>query len=432
MSAGLNHAGTLTIAGGHLLDLHNGVDRIADVHVAGGLILAIGAPPDGFCADRTLDANGCVVAPGLVDLAVRLREPGNEHKGSLRAELLAAVAGGVTSVACPPDTDPPLDEPGLVDMMRYRAQQAGLARVHPVGALTARLGGERLTEMAELSAAGCVAFSQADAAVVDTQVLYRAMQYAATFGYRVWLRPQDAWLSRNGVAHEGVVATRLGLPAIPAAAETIDLDRILRLARMTAARVHLCRVSTAEAVAMIRAARAEGLTITADVSAAHLHLSDEDIGHFNPMMHLAPPLRSVADRDALRAGLADGTIDALCSDHRPLDDDEKQLPFGEALPGASGVELLLGLALRWGGESGLSLGQVLARLTTGPARVLGMNLGQIAAALPADLCVFDPHATMQITLAGLHSQGKNSPFIGQTLPGRVRATIVGGQVVYGA
>ncbi len=431
MSAGFITGETLTITGGRLVDPGTGVDRLADVHVAAGQIIAIGAAPAGFSAERTLEAHGCVVAPGLIDLSVRLREPGHEHKGSLRAELLAAVAGGVTSVACPPDTDPPLDEPGLVDMLRYRAQQAGLARVHPLGALTARLGGERLVEMAELAAAGCVAFSQADAAVVDTQVLYRAMQYAATFGYCVWLRPQDAWLSRNGVAHEGEVATRLGLPAIPAAAETIDLDRMLRLARMTGARVHLCRISTAEAVAMIRAARADGLAITADVSAAHLHLSEEDIGHFDSMMHLAPPLRSVADRNALRTGLADGTIDAVCSDHRPLDDDEKQLPFGEALPGASGVELLLSLALRWGLESGLPLPVVLARLTTGPARVLGMNMGRIVPTAPADLCVFDPDGQTPVTVAGLHSQGKNSPFIGQTLPGRVRATVVGGQIVYG-
>ncbi len=422
----------LAIRGGRVLDPLTGAEQMADVFIESGQILALGTAPAEYHAEQTIEAAGCVIVPGLVDLAVRLREPGYEHKGTLRTELLAAVAGGVTAIACPPDTDPPLDEPGLVEMLKYRARQSNLAQVYPLGALTAKLGGERLTEMAELSDAGCVAFSQADAPINDTQVLYRALQYAATFGYRIWLRAQDAYLARNGVAHEGNIATRLGLPGIPAVAETIALDRILRLVRITGAQVHLCRLSTAEAVAMVRAAKAEGLPITADVSALHLHLCEADIGYFDPMMHLVPPLRTSHDRAALREGVASGVIDAICSDHRPLDADEKQMPFGEAVPGASGVELLLALTLRWGRESNLPLAQVIERVTAGPARVLDPRLGRMAIGERADLCVFDPAAEFVVTAEWLRSQGKNTPLLGQTLQGRIRATVVAGALAYRA
>ena len=430
----------ILIRNGRVIDPASGRDERADLAIASGRIVSIGAVGAEFNADRTIDAQGCVVAPGLVDLAARLREPGHEHEGMLESELNAAAAGGVTSLVCPPDTDPALDEPGLVEMLKFRARKLSLCRLFPLGALTRRLEGEVLTEMAELTEAGCVGFSQADVAVRDTLVLMRALNYAATFGYAVWLRPQDAWLGQ-GVAASGAVATRMGLSGVPVAAETIALQTIIELVRATGARVHLCRLSSAAGIALLRQAKAEGLPLTADVSINSLHLTDVDIGFFNAAMRLTPPLRQGADRDALRAALADGTLDALVSDHTPVDEDAKNLPFAEAEPGATGLELLLSLALKWGADAGLPLAKTLARVTSEPVRVLGDALGSLASSAGrlieggvADICVFDPEATWTVTPGALKSQGRHTPFAfdvtGMALPGRVRATLVAGTVAY--
>ncbi len=314
--------------------------------------------------------------------------------------------------------------------MKHRARVFDRAQVYPIGALTAGLRGAEITEMGELAAAGCVAFSQAEAPLTDTQVLLRALQYAATFGHRVWLRPQDSYLGRAGVAHDGEVATRLGLPAIPAAAETIALGTIFALIRETGARVHLCRLSSAQGVAMVRAARRDGVAVTCDVAVHHLHLCDVDIGWFDTQAHLVPPLRGTRDRDALRAGVADGTIDVVCSDHTPVDDDGKQLPFGESEPGATGLELLLSLTLKWAQEDSVPLVRALARVTSAPASALGCPGGSLAIGGPADLCVFDPDAHWTVSPATLSSQGRNTPFLGLEIPGRVRTTLVGGRVVF--
>jgi dihydroorotase len=423
---------TLHITGARLVDPKNRVDAKRDVFVSEGKIAALGKAPPGFRAQRTIDAANLVVCPGLIDLSARLREPGFEYKATLESEMRAAVAGGVTSLACPPDTDPPLDEPGLVEMLKYRARGLNLVHVYPLGALTWTPAGARLTEMVVLRDAGCVAFSHADTPIPDTQVLWRALQYAATFGIAVWLRPQDGYLERGGVAHDGEVATRLGLPGIPAFAETIALATILHLVRATRARVHLCRLSTAEGVAMVRAAKSEGLPITCDVGAHHAHLSEVDLGYFDSHCHIVPPLRSLRDRDALRAALAEGTVDALCSDHSPVDEDAKQLPFAESEPGATGLELLLPLTLKWANEARVALPQALAKVTSMPAAILGVPAGDLAVGRDADVCIFDPEAHVKITADSLKSQGKNTPFIGYELPGRVRYTLVGGKVVYEA
>lgn len=420
----------IQIRNARVIDPASGLDAVQDLCIAAGRIVALGQAPADFHPNRVIDASGLIACPGLVDLSARLREPGLEYKATLESELLAAVAGGVTTLVCPPDTDPPLDEPGLVEMLKYRAKSLNLARVYPLGALTQKLAGERLAEMAVLRDAGCVAFSQADAPLSDTQVLLRALEYAATFDMPVWLRPQDAHLARDGVAHDGPVATRLGLRPIPACAETVALATILLLVRATGARVHLCRLSSKEAVDMVRRARHDGLPVTCDVSINHLHLCDEDIGWFDANCRLVPPLRSRADRAALRAGLLDGTIDALCSDHTPVDDDAKQLPFGEAEPGATGLELLLPLTLRWAQETGLPLTEALARVTSLPARILGLDHGRLAPGLPADICLFDPAGETPVDARLLRSQGRNTPFLGQTLPGRVRLTLVEGHVVF--
>lgn len=419
------------IKGGRVVDSASNTDKNADVFIVAGRVAAIGEAPEGFEANAVLDATGCVVCPGLVDLSARLREPGFEYKATLESEMAAAAAGGVTSLACPPDTDPVLDEPGLVEMLTHRARLPEFARVHPVGALTVGLDGERLTEMAELAEAGCVAFGQANRTIVDTQVLLRALQYAATFGFPVWLQPQDKFLSRKGVAHDGEVAARLGLAGIPVAAETIAIASILELVRITGTRLHLRRISSAAGLAMIVAAREAGIDVTCEVTINHLHLTDMDIGYFNAHARLDPPLRGQADRDALRAGLASGAINALISDHTPVDDDGKQAPFEEAETGATGLELLLPLALKWGQEMNLPLTTTLARVTCDPARILGTGAGQLAPGRPADICVFDPHAEFLVNRENLKSQGKNTPFLGLSLPGRVRYTLIEGHLAHG-
>jgi len=415
----------ILIRGGRVVDPASGRDSIGEVFLADGKIAESTGTPD-----RTLDAAGLVVAPGLIDLSARLREPGYEYKATLESEMEAAVAGGVTSLACAPDTDPPLDEPGLVDMLRRRAKALARARVYPLGALTVKLEGRLLTEMAELRASGCVAFSQANKPIADTQVLWRALQYAATFGYPVWLRAEDPWLAKGGVAHDGEVATRLGLSGIPAFAETIALATLLELVRATGTRLHVCRLSSAAGVELIRAAKKEKLRVTCDVGIHHVHLSELDLGYFNSHCRLEPPLRGQRDREALSRGLADGTIDCAVSDHTPVDEDQKQKPFDEAEPGATGLELLLPLTLKWGEERRLTLAQTLARVTCDAARVLGVASGRLQPHARGDVIVFDPHAPFHVRPENLKSQGKNSPFLGYELAGRVRATIVDGKIVY--
>jgi dihydroorotase len=420
----------ILIKNGRVIDPKNGMDAVNDLYIVAGKIVAIGAEPDSFQANHVINARGLVVCPGLVDLSVRLREPGLEYKATLESEMRAAVAGGVTSLACPPDTDPPLDEPGLVEMLKHRAKSLNQAHVYPIGALTQGLKGERLTEMAELQDAGCVAFSQSDKLLLDTRVMMRAMQYASTFGFRVWLRPEDDSIADSGVAHDGEVATRLGLPAIPVCAETIALSKIVLIARETGAKIHLCRVSSAEGVAMVRAARQQGLPITCDVAANHIHLSEMDISFFDSNCHLVPPLRGISDRDALRAGLVDGTIDAVCSDHAPVDEDAKLLPFGESEAGATCLELLLSLVLKWAEEINIPLAVAVAKITSEPARILGVEAGDLSVGTAADLCIFDPDQHWRVEASTLKSQGKNTPFLGMELQGKVKYTLADGIIVY--
>ena len=426
------------IKGGRVIDPASGYDENADLALVDTVVVAIKNIASDFNPDTTIDATGCIVMPGLVDLAARLREPGQEHAGMLASEMAAAVAGGVTSVVCPPDTEPVLDEAGLVEMLRHRAELLKQARLFPLGALTRNLEGEVLTEMLHLTQAGCIGFSQAEVPLANTQVLLRALQYASTFGYTVWLRPQELHLGK-GVAASGPLATRMGLSGVPVAAETIALHTIFELVRSTQARVHLCRLSSAAGVALVRQAKSEGLPITCDVSINSLHLTDVDMGYFDSRMRLNPPLRQQRDRDALRAGLADGTIDALVSDHTPVDEDAKALPFAEAEPGATGLELLLSLAYKWAQDSRVALSQAFGVVTHRPAAVVGSALGPFAASAGrlvvgglADVCVFDPNAAWTVEASALRSQGYNTPFGGYELPGRVRATLVGGHVAYRA
>ena len=415
----------LHIRNARVVDPATGRDKPGEVFIADGLIAALDVAPDGFRADDTIDAGGLVACPGLVDLSARLT-----GAGTLESELAAAAAGRVTTLVCPPDTDPPLDEPGLVEMLTRRTRSAAGARVLPLGALTAGLGGERLAEMAELAEAGCVGFSQGNAPLPSPITLLNAMKYAATFGFGVWLRPEEPTLAAGGVAHEGEVATRLGLAPIPVAAETLAVRIILDLAATTGARVHLARLSSAAGVALVAEAKGRGVPVTCDVGIHHLHVSDRDIGEFDTACRMSPPLRSPSDRDALRRGLAQGVIDAACSDHTPVSDDAKQVPFGEAQPGATALELLLPLALLWGREVGLDLARTLAAITSRPAAVLNARAGSLAPGSPADLCLFDPQRPWRVGVETLASRGTNTPFTGLEVLGRVQRTLAGGATIH--
>lgn len=415
----------LHLKGGRVIDPSTRIDRVQDVFIAAGSIAALGTPPADFVADRTVDVTGLAVMPGLVDLAAR--------RMTAASEAAAALAGGVTRVVCPPDTTPVLDAPDLVEMLQLRARAVHHAQVHPLGALTVGLAGRELTEMAQLARAGCIGLSQANASITDNRTLLRAMQYAGTFGLTVWLRPQDAALAAGGVAASGAVASRLGLAGIPVVAETIALHTILELVRVTGTRVHLCRLSSAAGLALVRSAKAEGLPVTCDVAAHHLHLSDMDIGYFDAQYRLDPPLRGQRDREAIRDAARDGTVDAICSDHTPLAVDARLVPFAEAEPGASGVELLLSLVLKWADESRVPLVDALARVTYGPGQRLATvapGAGRLAPGQPADLCVFAPSAHWTVAAQQMRSAGHNTPFLGYEVPGRVGLTLVGGHVAH--
>lgn len=413
----------IVIENGRLIDPKNAVDRNTSLFIADGKVAAIGQAPAGFVAAQVIDATGCIVCPGFIDLGARLN--------SIEAELAAAVAGGVTSLVVPPDADPPLDEPELADRLVHRAKEIARSRVLPLGALTLGLKGERLAELAGLKKAGCVAFSQANVPMVDTEALLRAMEYAATFGFPVWLQPQDHWLARNGIAHEGEVASRLGLAGIPVAAETIAIGTILQLVRDTGCRVHLTRISSAAGLTMLQRAKHDGLPVTCDIGVHHLLLTDNDIGYFNPHARFSPPLRTERDRQALSTAAASG-LAAICSDHTPVGADEKLLPFGEAKAGATGLEVLLPLTLKWAEAAGVALSVALARITSAPAEVLGLQSGQLAVGAAADVCVFDLATVWQLTPEALKSRGKNSPWTGYLLNGKVKKTLVGGRLVYQA
>ena len=418
------------IVQGRIVDPASKLDATGGVYIANGRIAGIGQAPDGFRADRTLDARGAVVAPGLVDLCARLREPGAE--GALKVEMRAALAGGVTGVVCPPDTDPPLDEPGLVRMLRQRSRESAGARTYPLGALTVQLQGEVLAEIQTLAETGCVAFMQTRSLPHDNGVLLQAMRYARTFDLPLWLRPVEDTLAGSGVAAAGPVAGRLGLASIPAVAETVALHTIFELQRASEARVHICRLSSAAGIELVRRAKAEGLPVTADVAIHHVHLIDVDVGYFDPNFRLDPPLRSQRDREAILAGLADGTIDAICSDHAPLSVEEKLLPFAEAEPGATALETLLPLTLKWATEQRIALPAALAKVTSRAAQILGEDTGRLALGAKADVVVFDPQAPWVVSPESLRSAGKCTPYAGYELQGRALYTLVGGDIRYEA
>ncbi len=420
----------ISILNGRLIDPANGVDAVLDLHIADGRILALGAAPAGFTAGLRIDARERIVCPGLVDLSARLREPGLEHKATIASETLAAARGGITTLCCPPDTDPIIDTPAVAEMIRRKATQSGHCRVLPVGALTQGLGGEQLSEMAALKKAGCAALGNALNPIGNTLIQRRALEYAATFGITVLLHPEDPQLRNGGCAHEGAVASRLGLPGIPEAAETVAVARDLALAEQTGCRIHFRGLSCGAAARIIRRARHDRLPVSADVAAHQLHLTEADIDNFDSNCHLIPPLRTRGDREALRNAVADGAISAICSDHQPHEPDAKEAPFPSTAPGISALETLLPLTLRLVEEDVLGLPQAIARLTCGPADILGLPLGRLSTGASADICIFDPNQTWRLTAEDMLSRGRNTPFLGREFKGAVTHTLLEGRVVF--
>jgi len=421
----------ILIKNGHLIDPANNLSKQADLYINDqGFIQGIGKAPGKFKVDREINAQGQIVCPGLVDLRARPREPGLEYKASIESETLAAVSAGITTFCCPPDTEPVIDTPAMAQMIQHRAWRFGKSFIHPIGALTKNLGGELLSDMETLDEAGCVGISNGHAPVTNTLVLRRAMEYAASFDITVFLHSEDPWLHGDGCVHEGEIGTRLGLPGIPEAAETVGIARDLALIEHTGVRAHFCGLSSARAVEMVAEAQSRGLNVTADVTAHHLHLTEHDIGDYNTQCHVMPPLRSDRDREALQQSIKSGVVSAICSDHQPHEPDAKLAPFAAAAPGISGLETLLPLTLRLVDQKLLSLEKAIALLTTNPARIIGVDTGNLSIGATADICIFDPNKRWILSEDSFVSRGQNSPFIGWEFAGKVTHTFIGGSLAY--
>lgn len=420
----------LKISNGHIIDPVNKIDQTGDLFIDGQLIVGIGKSPKDFKVEQEIDATDQIVCPGLVDLCARLREPGEEHKATIASETTAAVASGITSICCPPDTIPVIDTPAVAELIFQRSSKNQQAKVFPLGALTHGLKGETLAEMDALKSAGCIGVSNAYAPIVDTEVLRRALEYAATCEITVHLYCEDDYLRNNGVVHEGPVSTRLGLPAIPETAETIAICRALLLVEQTGARVHFCRISTARSIDLLAEAKARGLDITADVSITHLHLTEMDVSSFNTDCYVRPPLRSQRDKEGLRAGLGNETITAICSDHQPHEADAKSAPFSMTEPGASTIEMLLPLTLQLVRDKYLTLQQAITALTSAPAKIAGLDTGNLSIGSRADICIFDPELSWTVERDTLLSAGKNTPFASWEMTGKVIHTLIDGNIIY--
>ena len=420
----------IVLSGGTVVDPANNINRKTSVCIAEGKIVALGNVPDGFDWDREIHVPEQIITPGFIDVCARLREPGEEHKGSIASETHAAMRAGITTMCCPPDTRPVIDTPAVVELIKDETIRVGKSKVLPIGALTQGLSGESLSEMSALTRAGCIAMSNADQPLASTLVLRRAMEYAASYDLLVIIRPDDRALRDGGCAHEGQVSTHLGLPGIPEAAETAALAQLLALVSQLQARVHFSRLSCSASVRLIELAQQEDLAVTADVSAHQLHLTEHDIQNFNPYCHVMPPLRSERDCEGLRRGVATGIVSAICSDHQPHEQGAKLEVFAATEPGISSLETVLPLTLKLVDEYVLTLSQAIAALTSSPASVLGINQGNLSVGSDADICIFDPKKKWTVCENQWFSRGLNTPFWGETLSGRVTHTLIGGEVLF--
>ena len=419
----------IIIRNGRLLCPGQQLDEPGDLHISDGRIVAAGRSVDGFSADLEIALDGQFVCPGIVDLSVHTREPGFEHKATIASETEAAVRGGVTGMVCPPDTRPVADNPSVIELVHQRRSRLGKTRIYPLGALTKGLDGRQLTEVAALRQAGCIGLSNADKPIIDTEVLRRAFEYAAGFDLPVFIHPEDNYLRNRGVMHEGKISTRLGLPGIPETAETIAINRALLLIEQTGVRAHFCRLSCARSVELIGAAKQRGLPVSADAGICYLYLTEMNVDGFNSQCHLWPPLRTDRDRQALLDGLRSGVIDAVCSDHQPHEEDAKAAPFSSTEPGASTLEVLAPLMFNLTAR-GFSLEQIVGALTCRPAAVIGAGAGTLAVGAPADLFIFDEGRHWTVSAEKLASAGKNTPFDGWEMGGRVTHTIIDGKPAF--
>ena len=419
------------IVNARLIDPASGLDTVGGLLVRDGRIADLGPAlgrPDGVVV---VDAAGAVLCPGLVDMRAEVGEPGGEFRETIASAAAAAAAGGITTLAALPNTEPAIDDPALVRLLRARGEETGSLTILPYGAVTRGCRGEELAELGLLREAGAVAFTDGARAVGSARMMRLALAYAAQFGARVVQHPEEPSLAGGGVATQGELATRLGLPAIPTAAEAIMVWRDIRLARMTGGAVHFAHVSTAEALALIRAAKDEGVQVTCDTAPPYFDLNETAIGDFRTYAKLSPPLRAEADRMAVAAALADGTIDAVASDHQPRDADDKRLPFALAAAGGTGLATLLAVTLAQVHGGGLPLLRALALLTVQPARLLGCEAGTLARGAVADLCLFDLERSWRVEAGALAGKAQNTPFDGRALEGRVVGTWHGGRRVFG-
>lgn len=413
----LDAPGALLAEGEKIADLGPGLFRAGEGY----------SVPEGI---QSVDCKGRCLAPGLVDMRVQLREPGEEHKETLKSAGEAAVAGGITSMACLPNTDPVIDEVATVEFVARRARKIGLAKVYPYAAITKHLAGKELAEIGMLAEAGALAFTDGTRAVADALVLRRALSYARTFGLMIVQHPEEPSLAEGGAMNEGELATRLGLSGIPAAAEAIMLERDMRLVALTGGRYHAAHLSTAAAVAIIRKAKADGLPVTCDTAPPYFALNELEVGDYRTFAKLSPPLRGEADRRAILEGLQDGTIDAIASDHMPQDQEDKRVPFAQAAFGGIGLETLLPISLGLYRQNTCSLLDTLALLTVKPADLLGLPAGRLKAGAAADLMLFDPEPAWRIDADRFRSKSKNSPFDGHLTQGRVVRTVIDGRTVF--
>ncbi len=420
----------IIISGGRIIDHANQIDQIGDVFISAGKIASVLNRPNGFSADQTIDADQQIVCPGFIDLCARLRDPGQTHKANIASETNAAASAGITTLCNPPDTIPVIDTSAVTELILDKANHIGMAQVFPIGALSSQLQGETLSNMFSLSKAGCIAFSNARQPIKNTLVLRRAMEYAATHELLVIIYPEDPWLANQGCAHEGTVASRYGLPGIPETAELIAISQAIALAELTGCRIHFGQLSCARAVDLIVAARANKLPISADVAMHQLFFCEHDIPVFDSNYHVTPPYRTEADKQGLRRGVASGAINAICSDHQPHDIDAKLGAFPETEPGIATLESLLPLALRLVSEQTLSLSQVIALLTCQPAAIIDHPGGTLTTGANADICIFDPKQQWTVDHKSWLSLGKNTPFWGQKLQGRVTHTLHNGKLVH--
>ncbi len=416
----------ISIYDGHLIDPANGIDAPFDVHIQDGHIVALGTAPANFQPTLSISAANQIVCPGFIDLAARLREPGQEFKATIASETIAAAASGITTLCCLPDTQLAIDTPAVAKLIRQQAERTGKTRVLPVGSMIRGSNGESLSDMAALHEAGCLAVSNVAFPFKNTLIERHALEYAASFGLTCILQPIDYALQDHGCVHEGHIGARLGLPSIPETAETVALARDLLLAEAIGSKIHIHALSTAKGAILFGRSRYQNTALSADVAIHQLHLTEDHVDGFDSNCHVLPPLRNVADREALRQAIAKGHITAICSDHQPHEPDAKTNPFPVTEPGISGLETLLPLTLKLVHEGILDLSTAIERLTWGPACCLGLSLGRLEEGTIADVCIFDPNISWHVDKTKFLSRGQNTPFHGWDLKGQVNWTILEG------